>query len=671
MSCRLVALEMAGFRGFRDPQRLDLDADIILVRGDNGTGKTSLTDGILWVLTGELPHISERIKGARQTHDPLQNRYSDGPPRVALTIRDATSTWVFERTGSARSNELTATRDGAAVDAAESLPHLFGESSFSALVLAITTWGVLRQDAVRSVLDTGGAALHERMASVIGLSEVTRFQDACKASTKRASNARSQARGEMDRAKSALEASRAALQSSNSKVSDDDGDLITDRLSAALMAVRNELAVDVSGVETIDEVVSLGQQVGSLFEFSTAAADAYDVYVRAAASVVDASDQLTQELELAERRAVDLSRAASETQRLAEVAIGMLGDACPVCDQPIDQRRVLQKLQADLDRSSQRLVEATEARSLTEAIRRRLDTAKSNEAHRSAVLDALEARKRNLQDGLSGTRRVHLRAPQLEDGSLRLIARRLEELRGELRRLHNDLRARADVTEARLGANVTAAEGEFSRAEAALRLVTANEKLAKLIEDQTQAAADRIVANWLRALEPSFAEVFDRLSPHPTFSVLRARQDVYYRKNQIVPEVVDPLREVTANPLLVYSEGQLNTVAISYFLGLALNAPTSGVGFMVMDDPLQSMDVVAVLGFADLCRRLRRERQLIITTHDRRYADLLGRKLAPREPGDRTITHEFENWSDVGPQVTTLRNEFAETTTLLSGHASG
>ena len=54
---------------------------------------------------------------------------------------------------------------------------------------------------------------------------------------------------------------------------------------------------------------------------------------------------------------------------------------------------------------------------------------------------------------------------------------------------------------------------------------------------------------------------------------------------------------------------------------------------MILDDPMQAMDVLSVLGFADLCRRIRSERQLIITTHDRRFADLLSRKLAPRGDG--------------------------------------
>jgi ABC-type lipoprotein export system ATPase subunit len=72
---------------------------------------------------------------------------------------------------------------------------------------------------------------------------------------------------------------------------------------------------------------------------------------------------------------------------------------------------------------------------------------------------------------------------------------------------------------------------------------------------------------------------------------------------------------------------------------------------MLLDDPLQAMDVLSVLGFADLCRRIREQRQLIVTTHDRRFADLLTRKLTPRNDATRSVVMEFVGWTREGPEV--------------------
>ena len=117
-----------------------------------------------------------------------------------------------------------------------------------------------------------------------------------------------------------------------------------------------------------------------------------------------------------------------------------------------------------------------------------------------------------------------------------------------------------------------------------------------------------------------------------------------------MPVVKDEQADVTADPLLVFSSSQANVAALSYFLALGWAAGDGGLPFLMLDDPLQSMDDVNALGFADLCRHVRRQRQLIVSTHDRRLAALLARKLAPRSERDRTKLIEFATWTSEGPQ---------------------
>jgi ABC-type cobalamin/Fe3+-siderophores transport system ATPase subunit len=103
---------------------------------------------------------------------------------------------------------------------------------------------------------------------------------------------------------------------------------------------------------------------------------------------------------------------------------------------------------------------------------------------------------------------------------------------------------------------------------------------------------------------------------------------------------------------------------------MALNPREGALPFLVLDDPLQSLDVLAILGFSDLCRRIRDTRQLIITTHDRRFADVLVRKLSPRAHATRTIVHDFTAWTREGPVVSTREPELAEVIPLVRRRAS-
>jgi len=74
--------------------------------------------------------------------------------------------------------------------------------------------------------------------------------------------------------------------------------------------------------------------------------------------------------------------------------------------------------------------------------------------------------------------------------------------------------------------------------------------------------------------------------------------------------------------------------------------------------------------FGDLCRQIREQRQLIVTTHDRRFADVLVRKLAPRDTGQTLLVHEFQTWTRDGPVIETSRPERETVIRLLQQRAS-
>ncbi len=82
---RLLSVELNGFRGFSGRQSVDLNADAIILTGANGSGKTSLFDGILWALTGQIPRLTND-----NAH--LVSMYSDtGQARVELQFKESST----------------------------------------------------------------------------------------------------------------------------------------------------------------------------------------------------------------------------------------------------------------------------------------------------------------------------------------------------------------------------------------------------------------------------------------------------------------------------------------------------------------------------------------------------------------------------------------------------
>lgn len=74
----------------------------------------------------------------------------------------------------------------------------------------------------------------------------------------------------------------------------------------------------------------------------------------------------------------------------------------------------------------------------------------------------------------------------------------------------------------------------------------------------------------------------------------------------------------------VMSQGELSALAISVFLPRAM-LPGSPFGFMLIDDPVQSMDPAKVDGLARVLARASGERQVIVFTHDERLPEAIRR----------------------------------------------
>jgi hypothetical protein len=97
------------------------------------------------------------------------------------------------------------------------------------------------------------------------------------------------------------------------------------------------------------------------------------------------------------------------------------------------------------------------------------------------------------------------------------------------------------------------------------------------------------------------------------------------------------------------SQGELNTLALSLFMPRA-SLPESPFRFMVIDDPVQSMDPSRVDGLARALQEAARSRQVVVFTHDQRLPDAVRHLMIPatvvevtRRPGSVVDTRVLES----------------------------
>jgi DNA repair exonuclease SbcCD ATPase subunit len=675
-SPRLSSLELEAFRGFATKAVLDLDAEAVLIRGDNGTGKTSVTDGLLWLLTGDIPRLRERSKGRRKEEaDAIVNRYRSGEKaRVALTVRNVSfddeehKAVEFERTGDSRDSVLRARCGARELDAKEAnlaMASAFGDFTPAQFDHAVGAWGILQQHDLLEALE-GGSSLHERLAELVGLQRVNQFAGS-------ASKLAKAARGEQKRTEDLRDRLRhrrdAALQRLDTVT-------IESSKSKPPLPQRDRL-------RNLPEGVALGRSIaepgefGELFtELEMTAAAARRLLTAAReleqsdAGEGQTADQLEKGLAGLRGEAENILEKAPAQVQLADAALALLSDECPVCGQGIDESSVRAHLQELLSAAKAESNRDEEVRRQLFTVEAALQSARLAESRRAEAQARVELAEERLASVVARAGWLTLDRPWLEAERASELIEILEQLDGTVRAMQSDARRSRSEHTLRYGTEVEAAKSELVRADAEAQAAAAQALRARALEDAARKASERIIERALARLQPSLAEVFDRLSPHPTFDELQARQDIFYGKNQVVPHAYDSKNKVGGHPAMIFSEGQLNVVSLSYFLGLALNAGEGALPFVVLDDTLAALDVVNVLGFADLCRRLRDQRQLIVTTHDRRFADLLARKLSPRQRGSRTVLIELDGWTEDGPTVRVQDEPLAEIVPLPSQRAS-
>ncbi|MEV4990302.1 AAA family ATPase [Pseudarthrobacter sp. LMD1-1-1.1] len=682
-------LRIEAFRGFRDAREFDLSASAVVVTGPNGTGKTSFFDALQWVLLGRIERLE--VLRSRRNVEHVVNQYRiGGKASVEIDLSLPDGRVMLRRTGDQGGSTLELTRDGVSTafgeEAEAKLRRILLPDTQLTLHSALTTSGLMQQDVLRSVLEAKPAERYRQLSTVLGLGALEDFEDATKSAAKQAADREGQARAEHSRILVALKQAQDRLETARARLAS----------RPQIDAVRNEVLERLRGTPA---GMSLNESEVKLDspEDARLAATAFGK----AADLVDTSRELVrraiqlneglegptspgtiealrEEAEQAKLRkdAAGALRGAAQSElnaarltavevaKLAALAIPMLSDNCPVCSQPIDrehvERDLIERAEAtgtllELEKSfveranafSEASIAASEAADALAEAEQQADRWHASSDADQAASDAIKALATDISfvkfDSYASDSFVSVAVPASE--YFRAGRRALLDLLETFDRQNDQNAIERDVAE------YTTLEGALADAEAHLATQAARSEKLRVLSDKTLEARVEVTEKRLRSIQPLVADIFHRLDPHPAFKTVEFELDTYYRRGTTSPLVIDQVAGIAADPLLIFSTSQANIVALSYFIAMSLSMDDSGLPFLLLDDPVQSMDDVNVLGFADLCRHLRLRRQLIVSTHERRLSGLLERKLAPRSEGARTRIIRFTGWDRSGPTV--------------------
>jgi energy-coupling factor transporter ATP-binding protein EcfA2 len=450
-----------------------------------------------------------------------------------------------------------------------------------------------------SMFDEGPTKLHDAVSSVLGLEELTDAEKALK-----------DARLERERAVKAADVERAELVALLEGVGDD-------RASAAIVALRPR-APDFAALGAV--LVAGDGSAGAEAELLRRVL-AYDPPDEAAVGAAADGLRIARRAiaELVGTQSDELLRGAELLDAALAFRADYPGDSCPVCATP----GIV---------TPEWLAEARE-----QAERQRREAAASQRAHARAT-EAQRRARQLVTDVPTAIRNVR---PLLDVQSVIEAWANWLELVDEL-----DPDALAAGLEERIGPLVAAVENlqaaaaeELQKREDAWRPVAAAVAAwvssAEPVFERAKAVRDlKEAETWLKnaALairNERFAPIADEAME--IWELLRHRSSV--KLGHIELEGTGVRRRVTLDVTIdgvpgaalgVMSQGELHALALSLFFPRA-TLPESPFRFVVVDDPVQSMDPAKVDGLARVLERAAATRQVLVFTHDDRLYEAVRR----------------------------------------------
>lgn len=130
----------------------------------------------------------------------------------------------------------------------------------------------------------------------------------------------------------------------------------------------------------------------------------------------------------------------------------------------------------------------------------------------------------------------------------------------------------------------------------------------------------------------TISQIYSKIEPHKRFTKLQYKVSI---NDNSAPELYMKVlnsKNEDIMPELFFSSAQLNTVALSVFLGGALSASNPKVNTIFIDDPIGHFDDLNVLSFIDVLRIIISETdwQIIISTHEESFYEIMKVKLNPK-----------------------------------------
>jgi len=680
---RLERIVVQAFRGYPNRAEIVLSGDVVLLSGENGTGKTSLTEAFEWALFGSIVR-KERSKTRGEYQGSGWIRSVHASPDVdtfaeVVLVKNG-KRHVVRRALVGKSTELT----------------IDGQPAPDVSVLGLRTEDAFRpflgQCEIQALIDSEQQSRWEQLSAILGFAGFGQLRE-------RLQRLRTDTDRD-ERVKRLRERVTRAVQPLTEPGNDPLDQAPDDLRSRAAGYVGLNIGTDwitigAQAQEELDRLLVRDRRPSGLDALLVGSKDLSS----AAAETLEAVRGLT-DYAAKHRTWHEVNQRSAFASQGLELIDSKHPNVCPFCEQetleegrrealrqeaektsapaPGDPRRELQDGLATLLAAGPMNPDA--AGLLLEALKDDDDAAALKvAAEEQRALETIRTRVARLSDAALAAYETASRIHG-DSSALHGMVSELESAIEEIRQRHATVRAQVETVAMELTKRFSGLdESEKKRVaalqmavllaengsavEAAWRLRNQQEQLRVLVTELETAEKAKMAAA-LKTLSGDIARYYEELSPghHIKISGISIRDT---KRRQAALAATSHGQPV--NPVTMFSEAEGNCLGLSLYFSQRVDR-NPGWAMMMLDDPVQSMDQGHEEGLIHLLARISRNRQVIVMTHERRFASQVEAQFAAV---DSFTKYVFERGSGPDPQIALAEGRLDELLNYAEANAEG
>jgi recombinational DNA repair ATPase RecF len=623
---KIKSVKIKGLRGIKEEVSLDLDKNSLLLYGDNGSGKSSITDAFEWFYTNRIDHlVSEEI--GRSGLEALRNIFLKDDENGMIDIRFTNDNYNSEKSIFYKKESLKSEH----TNQSEEFAGYLNESQKENLLLRYN-------DMVTFILDSKKGKL-ETLSDIIGFSRVSQVRDILRRTA--GDLARELKRGNFDN----------RISNQQAKIIENLGSVVTseEQLVNAVNELLKPLDIDreITQISEIDEILNLVKKPedSQAIELQSYYNKVVDWTLEVPAALDTIEDQYKEYHEQFQKITGDIEKInkillenlLNEGVRVIKESV-IADDLCPLCMQPKNKSQLLKELEARIIELEQYKKEKLNINRLKESLNREL------KAPLQRLNYFLFEQYSNIEENRELKETIEILKSGFENYSTQLDLeisplqhlRKPEEItldRAKLGQIASFCKKQVE--------NLKASKKDDKRFEVQSKLLLSREayldiqrlKKEKGSVERQQKSFELIYSEFLKKQKQALESFLSRFSNDINDFYQFMNPDEKVEDIKLISlEKEDELQGLTLEfkffensespPQKYLSESHLNCLGIAFFL-TSVKAFNKKNQFFILDDVISGFDTIHGKRFAQLLLEKFPDYQIILMTHENHWFELV------------------------------------------------